>query len=163
LEQGQGIECVRTVPTALYTTTYNLYRTLTVWTEALGVLAIRDRTMGLLKRQELAAKTGSARTTRMYTIEQVEELIDDHPALRVKHQGTKGHLITWHLKECPLERTRSEQRDDSHTRGSEGNPCISYDPQTSTPMFYCFEAQCLALVEDEFEGIGGKHWCHLWT
>ena len=105
------------------------------------------------KRAELYRTTGSTRKTQMYTYEQVEEIIHDHNLAVIGKPRQSGRsLITWDLRECPLERDRAEQRADGHKKGSEGHATISYDTQTSTPMFHCFEGKCLDLVTYEYDG-----------
>jgi hypothetical protein len=119
----------------------------------IGALAIVDGLRKSEARKERYRLTGSTRTTPEYSQAQVEDIIADHNLAVIGKPEQNGRsLITWRLSECPLERDRKEERTDGHKKGSEGNVTISYDPETRTPMFYCFEGKCKELVEHEFDG-----------
>jgi hypothetical protein len=117
----------------------------------IGALAILDGVRKDKERQERYRLTGSTRTTPEYSQAQVQEIIDDH-SLTDRQPTYEGHLLKWRLPKCPLERDRADTRKDGHKQGSEGNVTISYDPETRTPMFYCFEGKCKELVEYEYDG-----------
>jgi len=117
----------------------------------IGALAIVDGLRKSEERKERLRTTGTTRSTPRYSQEQVQEIIDDHD-LTQKRPERKGELLVWSLPKCPLDRDRDDTRKDGHTNGSEGNVTISYDLETETPMFYCFEGKCHEHVTYEFDG-----------